>query len=128
MTTPFMQVIEEIVALHKKKMSDYASTSDPFANVRASEDFGIPGWVGAICRGNDKMKRLQKFAKGGTLVNESVEDSLQDLAIYSIIALVLYRETTKTVENPIADYLNSPTLGKQKRMRTHIDKNWEVGD
>jgi hypothetical protein len=90
--TPFMQAIDEIVAMHDKKQSDYASKQDPFANVRASEDFGIPGWIGAVIRANDKVKRLQKAAKGGTMTNESVEDSLQDAAVYFIIALCLYRE------------------------------------
>jgi hypothetical protein len=42
--------------------------------------------------------------------NESVEDSLLDLAVYAIIGLVLYRENKETVNNPIADYLQSPTL------------------
>jgi hypothetical protein len=108
--TPFLQVVDEIVALHHKKQADYGKSHDPFANVRASEDFGIPGWVGCMTRANDKMKRLQKAAKGGTMSNESVEDSLLDLAVYAIIGLVLYRENKETVNNPIADYLQSPTL------------------
>ena len=90
--TPFLQVIEEIVAMHYKKQADYGRTGDPFANVRASADFGIPPWVGCMVRANDKMKRLQKAASGDVLVNEPVEDSLLDLAVYSIIGLVLFRE------------------------------------
>ena len=92
--TPFMQVIEEIVELHNKKQNDYGRTDigDPFANVRASEDFNIPGWIGAVIRANDKVRRIQKFARGGELVNESVEDSLIDAAVYFMIALCLFRE------------------------------------
>lgn len=90
--TPFLTVIEEIVAMHYKKQADYGRTGDPFANVRASSDFGVPAWVGCMIRANDKMKRLQKAATGDALVNESVEDSLLDLAVYSIIGLVLFRE------------------------------------
>lgn len=92
MPSPFWQVLAEIAAMHDKKQADYGRTDDPFANVRASEDFGIPGWVGCMTRANDKMRRLQKAARGGTLANESVEDSLLDLAVYSVIGLVLYRE------------------------------------
>jgi len=92
--TPFMQVIKEIVELHEKKQNDYGRTDlgDPFANVRASEDFNIPGWLGAVIRANDKVRRIQKFARSETLVNESVEDSLMDAAVYFIIALCLFRE------------------------------------
>ena len=89
----FKKILAEIQAMHDKKQADYGSTADPFANVRASEDFGIPGWIGCLTRGNDKLKRLQKAAKGGSLINESIEDSLLDLAVYTVIALVLYRET-----------------------------------
>jgi hypothetical protein len=93
--TPFMKVINEIVALHEKKQEDYGRNDigDPFANVRASEDFNIPGWLGAVIRANDKVRRIQKFARGGKLVNESVEDSLLDASVYFIIALCLFRES-----------------------------------
>jgi len=92
--TPFMSVINEIIELHEKKQNDYGRTDlgDPFANVRASEDFNIPGWLGAVIRANDKVRRIQKFARSETLVNESVEDSLMDAAVYFIIALCLFRE------------------------------------
>lgn len=78
--------------MHDKKQKDYGKDDDPFSNIRSSEDFGIDGWVGALVRGNDKMRRLQKAARGGQLVNESVEDSLLDLAVYTIVGLILFRE------------------------------------
>lgn len=93
-----MGIVDEIVAMHDKKQKDYGTDGDPFANVRASEDFGIPGWQGCMMRANDKMKRIQSFAQKGSLENESLEDSLLDLAVYSIIALVLRREQTQQGE------------------------------
>lgn len=88
----FHELLQEIGELHDRKQSDYGRPTDPFANVRASEDFGVKGWVGALIRANDKMRRLQKAADGGTLANEGVVDSLMDLAVYALIALVLYEE------------------------------------
>lgn len=93
MVSEFEKVLAEIQAMHDRKQADYGRAHDPFANVRASEDFGIPGWVGCMTRANDKMRRLQAAARGQNLKNESIEDSLLDLAVYSVIALVLYRET-----------------------------------
>lgn len=90
--TAFKSILAEMEALHDKKQQDYGKDADPFANVRASEDFGIPGWHGCLIRANDKMRRLQTFCQKGTLANEGVEDSLLDLAVYSVIALVLWRE------------------------------------
>lgn len=90
----FHAALREIAALHDAKQADYGKDRDPFANVRASEDFGIPGWVGCVVRANDKMRRLQQAALGRTLRNESVEDSLLDLATYALIGLVLFREAS----------------------------------
>ena len=78
--------------LHDKKQIDYGTDDDPFANVRGSRNWGIPPWVGAMVRANDKVKRLQNFARKGSLANESAEDSFDDLAVYATIAKVLYRE------------------------------------
>lgn len=88
----FHRVLAEIAALHDKKQADYGRSGDPFANVRASTEWGVSPWVGALIRATDKIKRLQKAARGGALANESVEDSMKDLAVYALISLILYRE------------------------------------
>lgn len=92
----FHDTLQDMATLHDRKQADYGRSDDPFANVRASEDFGIPGWVGAMVRANDKMRRLQAAARGQNLKNESVEDSLIDLAVYSVIALLLFQEQNQT--------------------------------
>lgn len=92
MTDAFDKVLDELREMHHRKNADYGRDEDPYANVRASEDFGIPGWVGALCRGNDKMRRLQKYAKTGSLKIDGPEDDLIDLAVYLVISLILYRE------------------------------------
>jgi hypothetical protein len=89
----FHALLAEIAELHDKKQQDYGRTQDPFANVRATEEWGMPGWVGAMMRLNDKVRRLQKFAQVGSLANESAEDSMRDIAVYALIALILYRES-----------------------------------
>lgn len=92
----FLAALEEVRAMHIKKSQDYGSSlsGDPLANIRASTEFGIPGWVGAMVRANDKVHRIKEFSRKGTLANEGVRDSLLDLAAYSLIALVLYDELT----------------------------------
>jgi hypothetical protein len=95
----FEKIVNEILELHKRKSADYGRSHDPFANVRASEDFGIPGWVGCAVRMNDKMRRLQAAAQGSSMQNESIEDSFYDLAVYSVIGLLLYRQTKENYED-----------------------------
>lgn len=88
----FHQLLDQIGELHDRKQQDYGKPSDPFANVRASEEWGMPGWVGAMVRATDKVRRLQSYARNGELVNEGVEDAFMDLAVYALIALVLWEE------------------------------------
>ena len=91
----FRDILVEMGELHDRKNADYGTAADPFANVRASEEFGIPAWLGSVIRANDKMTRLKAFANKGELANEPVEDSLIDLANYCVIALLLYRGAVK---------------------------------
>ncbi len=93
----FHDILKELAELHGRKSHDYGRNADLFANIRASEEFGVPAWKGALIRLNDKVHRLKSYCLNGSLANEGVEDSLLDLAAYSVIALVLLREA-KTVK------------------------------
>jgi hypothetical protein len=93
----FHALLDELGRLHDKKQEDYGTDTDPFANVRASEEFGVPAWIGALIRLNDKVKRLKNFAARGVLANESAEDSFLDIAVYALIGYILYREAAGRV-------------------------------
>ena len=109
----FHRLLKEMGELHDKKQADYGRPTDPFANVRASEDFGIDGWIGALVRMNDKMRRLQTAARQSisastndngnrvvTLKNEPIRDSFMDLAVYSLIGLCLLEEVEQQKPAP----------------------------
>lgn len=91
----FYEKIIDAGLTHAAKQLDYGHDDDPFANVRASEDWGIPGWIGCMTRLTDKIKRLQKLATKGELANESAADSFRDIMVYAGIAWVLFEETVK---------------------------------
>lgn len=105
----FHEILKELGDLHDKKQADYGRGDDPFANVRASSDWGVSGWVGAMIRGSDKLRRLQSLIANGKLANESAEDSLRDLAVYSIIALVLFEQEQK-LESAKVDWKHGSSL------------------
>lgn len=88
----YHRILHDLGALHDLKSQDYGSESDPFANVRASSEWGVPEWVGGMIRATDKVKRLQTFARKGVLANESARDAFLDLAVYAVISLILYDE------------------------------------
>lgn len=88
----FLKILDEIRSLHEKKSTDYGTEEDPYANVRASQEFGVPPWLGAVIRLHDKLVRIKAFTRNGSLKNESLEDSLTDIAVYAMISLLLWRE------------------------------------
>lgn len=95
----FYEIVDELKDLHSRKNADYAG-DDPLRNLRMCEEAGIPSWKGVIVRLTDKMSRLMTFAKKESfeVKDESVEDTFCDSAVYSILGLILYRES-KMIED-----------------------------
>ena len=91
MNPSFNVILQEVQEMHDKKSRDYGRPENPYYNIRQSMAFGIPSWVCAVLRANDKMGRLQLAAQGSTLANEGIEDSLLDMITYLTIALDEFR-------------------------------------
>jgi len=94
----YFDLLDTLRQLHISKSRGYGCPdgTDPLLNIRRGAEFvGIPAWQGAMVRLSDKVTRLSVFNKTGNLPHESVEDTLLDLASYSLLALLLYREETK---------------------------------
>ena len=90
----FYEIINVIKELHDKKRHDYADTDDIFANFRLSELAGTPAWQGSVIRMGDKYARICNFIKKGEFKfkEENIKDTLMDMAIYSLITMILYEE------------------------------------
>ena len=94
----FELLLEEVKRLHRSKSQDYGTTDDPFANIRMTEDFGLPAWVGVAIRMNDKMKRLQsavmQLLDSGQvkMAHDSLQDDFLDLCNYGAIGALMAQE------------------------------------
>lgn len=84
----FEELQSQCLDLAKKKNHDYAGDEDALDNFR---DFGA---YGVIVRLGDKYKRVKHFTKSRALLvmDESIRDTLMDLANYAIIAMILLEE------------------------------------
>jgi hypothetical protein len=92
----FLDILDEIRTLHLRKTKDYGQDDDALSNIRNSADvINVPAYAGCVLRMSDKMHRLRSFFRRGEVEFDGVEDTLLDLAAYSVIALVLYREQAK---------------------------------
>jgi hypothetical protein len=88
----FYALLEEIAELHSRKNHDYAKTDDPFSNFRKSQAFGVAPSRGVMVRMSDKWCRIEQLAGGKTAKNESLRDSLIDLAVYSLLCALLLED------------------------------------
>lgn len=90
----FYQLLDEIGRLHSDKNHDYAKTDEPLSNFNRSTALGIEPWRGVLVRMSDKWSRLEQLASGKTPKNESLRDTLIDLAVYALIDVLLLEDAT----------------------------------
>ena len=83
--------------LHDKKAHDYAKDEDPLSNLKECEKMGIPAWVGVLIRISDKISRLQQLTRKKPKVKESIEDNFLDIAVYSLLAIILYEQRKTSI-------------------------------
>lgn len=94
----YLKILDQMRELHIKKDQDYEGDSKPFDNFRSAVEIGIKPSTGAFIRLQDKFKRIQNLLMrenrgvGAAVKDESIEDTLLDLASYSLIVLVLRGE------------------------------------
>lgn len=76
----FEQVTKEMNELYLRKNADYGNSFE-----KTMDTFGI---IAPVIRLNDKVNRLTNLVKSGdSQVDESIEDTLMDLANYSVMTL-----------------------------------------
>jgi hypothetical protein len=88
----FYQLLEEIAELHSRKNHDYAKTEEPLSNFTRSKALGVEPWRGVLVRMSDKWARIEQLASGKKAKNESMRDSLIDLAVYALIDVLLLED------------------------------------
>lgn len=85
-----------MVEIARRKNADYTGIGkSPFSNFTRVESMGICSTEqGFLCRMSDKMSRIASFVQNGELQvkDESVADTLRDLANYSLLMLGYIKE------------------------------------
>jgi len=94
------ELFEKLSAVYSDKNRDYSGDNDPWSAFMSCRELGIEPWVGVLVRMLDKVNRLKVFAKRGaySVKDETVYDTLCDLAVYAVIAAVLYGDTREKGE------------------------------
>jgi len=92
----FKKITDEMLDLTRKKNADYAGKTDAFSNFRVVETIGLcPAEVGILARMTDKMARASRLLSAEARVAESIDETLMDLAVYSIILMIYLRSKEK---------------------------------
>ena len=80
----FKEIVDKMVHLYEIKNQDYGNSFEESCN-----NFGI---IAGLIRMADKFNRIKSLSKKENLVkDESIEDTLVDLANYSIMTLIWYK-------------------------------------
>ena len=88
----FYHLVGDMIKIHATKNLDYGA-GDPMGNFMTSVDFDVEPWRGALIRMTDKWSRLKSLVrnKRAFVKNESMEDTLLDMAVYSLLTITLLR-------------------------------------
>ena len=103
----FKATTDNMVETVIRKNHDYTSSgTDPFDNFNAVEQLGIcSSETGILVRMTDKIKRiislLEKGEGGAMVKDESIEDTMVDLANYAIILKLRVRNRRWTAKEPL---------------------------
>ena len=90
----FYELLDQMAELHSRKNHDYAGKGTPLRNFYKCKEMGVTPFTGVMVRLSDKWSRIESFMKQGILEvkGESVEDTLMDNAVYSLLGILLLRE------------------------------------
>ena len=92
---PFEAVVAEMVTMNRKKRKDYAGEDHPFQNFYDSAyQQSATGGNSCECLIATKQSRLRTLLRDNANApeNESIEDTLIDRAVYTAIAVAIYKE------------------------------------
>ena len=125
----FDDALDELKMLHDAKNHDYATEENPYKNLEGVARIGIEPWRGIVIRLMDKFERVEQYCRNGELAikSEVMEDTFKDIAIYSTLAMILFRkgqndEYAKKIlsENGYADWKKD---GKPRSESAEISMN-----
>lgn len=97
----FKKITEDMYELFKRKNTDYGNSAH-----KTYEEFGL---ISFLVRLSDKLNRAVTLNKQDAMVqDEKIEDTLMDMANYSILALIeMKKERTCTENDPLAKVTDS---------------------
>lgn len=125
----FYELLEQMAALHSCKNHDYSGTEEPLKNLKSSVRLGVDPVLAVLVRLQDKWSRLEEFAKKGVLEvkDESIEDTLMDNAVYSLLAIVLRREQKKQPEDLLTKEAWTGRFSSNESIIEHVPKcGWQI--
>lgn len=99
----FVESTNQMVETARKKNNDYTVSDDPFDNFNAVEVLGIcKAETGILVRMTDKYKRLISLLNGKEqmVLDESLDDTLLDLANYAVLLRLLRRNKRMLLQPP----------------------------
>jgi hypothetical protein len=97
----FYELLLKMAEIHSIKNKGYAG-GNALGNFMESERFGVEAWKGCLVRISDKVSRIYNLTKRmddpefqDAIKMEGLEDTLIDLANYSLLCMILLREREK---------------------------------
>jgi len=119
----FDDALDELKILHDAKNHDYPTAENPYKNLEGVARIGIEPWHGIVIRLMDKFERVQQYCTNGELAikSEGMEDTFKDIAVYSTLAMILFRKGQEK-DQELEDMIKNPESEESRFiLRKHLE-------
>ena len=127
----FKQVTQYMNDLTAKKNADYAGPGNPFQNFNLIEIITsgrVSTSAGILVRMTDKLQRFANLlAKPPAVVGEAIEDTLLDLAVYSIIEYLWLTSGKEELPLPGATTEQDPIVEQNFNNDVEVAESYPMG-
>jgi len=119
----FDDALDELKMLRDAKNHDYATAENPYKNLEGVSRIGIEPWRGIVIRLMDKFERVEQYCTNGELAikSEGMEDTFKDIAVYSTLAMILFRKGQEK-DQELEDMIRNPKSDESRFIsRKHLE-------
>ena len=118
----FDEIAKEMCELHRAKDADYGNSF--------GETFRKLGIISAVTRISDKYNRLVNLStnRGEANVDESLEDTLKDMAAYAIMTIVELENQNQEIVDSLGSVLKDGSFlvpGKKYKCKRSLKNDYE---
>jgi len=134
----FYQILDELAELHSRKNYMYSTDKDPLSNFRSAgrmveklfkPNINVPLATALVYMSKQYDGVINIVGEGKTDTVESVRDKLMDIAVYSVLSVILNEELSPETKNLYKSLgISDKEFKKYEQKKHEQQKDKDIGE